>query len=178
MSSTEVLDATPEQHVIRDESGRWIVPPKGGRPKGLTHSDKIRLLLEPEREKLVGKLLELAFSDDPLTRSAQVRAIELAMSRLGPPPKADEERVVVPGFAEAETLQEKAEAVIQAAATGAISANAAQKLLAVLDAYNRAIKTTDLERRLKAVEAEQKGKPVVLDGSTGKPLADDVGDLV
>ena len=55
-------------------------------------------------------------------------------------------------------MQAKAEAVIQAAATGECSASAAESLLRVLANYQKMIHATDLERRVAALE----GKPTVI----------------
>ena len=81
------------------------------------------------------------------------------MARLAPTPRQEAERVVVPGFREAESLQGKAEAIIAAAACGEISAEAAERLLRVLDVYSKAILTTELERRLQALEQGRTAAP-------------------
>ena len=156
-----MTDEVEQRGVVRDDRGRWLVPPKGGRPKGLTNQDKIRLLLEPERDRLIGRMLELAFDNDPACRSAAVRATEAALSRIAPPPRQDSERVSIPGFAEAESLADKARCVIEAAASGSCSAEAASKLLGVLESYAKCVASTDHERRLAALEGNR--APVVID---------------
>lgn len=162
------------QAVVREPNGRWLVPPRSpGRPRGLSHAEALRALLEPRRDELIGRVLEVAFDPDPACRSAAVRALELALSRIAPPPKQDAERVVIPGFADARTLQEKAEAVITAAATGEVSVEAATKLLAILESYARTIASTDHERRLAALEAG--GKLIVV---AEVPEKGDGADLV
>jgi hypothetical protein len=115
----------------------------------MTQADKIRLQLEGHREALVERVLKLAFDQDG---NVSNRALELALTRLAPVPRQDSERVIIPGFKDALTLQAKAEAVIDAIATGEVSAEAGTKLLQVLDTYGRAIITTDLEKRLAALE--------------------------
>ncbi|ARU23827.1 hypothetical protein RSSE_c3446 [Ralstonia solanacearum] len=90
------------------------------------------------------------------------RALEIALTRLAPTPRQEAERVVVPGFREASTLQGRAEAVITAAACGEISAEAAERLLRVLDVYSKAILTTELERRLQALEQGRTAAPGVV----------------
>jgi hypothetical protein len=142
-----------EISIDRDTQGRFDVGhsphPKCGRPKGLTNADKIRILLEPEREKLVSRLLELALHGDG---AVSVRGLELALTRLAPTPKQESEKVKIPGFKDATTLQAKAEAVIQAIAIGDISTDAGEKLLRILDIYSRAITSTELESRLRILE--------------------------
>jgi hypothetical protein len=131
----------------------------------MSNGDKIRRLLEPERERLIGRVLENAFSADGNTSN---RALELALSRLAPAPKQDSERVVIPGFKTAVTLQEKAEAVIDAIATGQISVEAGERLLRVLDTYARSVLATDHEKRLQALE-EGRRPPVVVDAEIVEP---------
>lgn len=148
----------------RDERGRLLPGHKGlpgaGRPSGLAQSEKIRALLEPHREELIGRTLELALKSPDGQVSA--RALEIALTRLAPTPRQEAERVVVPGFREASTLQGRAEAVITAAACGEISAEAAERLLRVLDVYSKAILTTELERRLQALEQGRTAAPGVV----------------
>lgn len=173
MSSTDVNNAKPGQPVVRDEGGRWVVPPKGGRPKGLTQSEKIRALLEPERDRLVGKLLELCNNDDPLARSSQVRAIELALARLGPPPKQASETIEVPGLAEAQGFAAKCECIIAAVSHGHVSAEAGERVLRLLDVYRKAVEHDQLAARIEALERGKRAKTIEI-----KPEQPGVGDLL
>nr|WP_311529415.1 hypothetical protein [uncultured Ralstonia sp.] len=152
--ATVAAELVDDGKPARDERGRLLPGHKGlpgaGRPSGLAQSEKIRALLEPHREELIGRTLELALKSPDGQVSA--RALEIALTRLAPTPRQEAERVIVPGFREATTLQGKAEAIIAAAACGEISAEAAERLLRVLDVYSKAILTTELERRLQALE--------------------------
>lgn len=136
-----------DELIERGEGGRFLPgqAPKGGRYPGPSRAEQIALYLEPHRQEILDKAIDLAKQGDPAS-------MKLVLERLAPVPKQDSERVSIPGFANASTLQEKAEAVLAAAATGHCSAEAAQKLLSVLDIYSRAITATDHERRLQAVE--------------------------
>lgn len=146
-------DEDQPHEVVRDANGRWIVPPRSpGRPRGLSHSEKLRALLEPEREALIGRLLALTRDDDP---HASARAVEIALRYLGPPPRPEAERIVVPGLAEAKTLHDRAAAVVAAVADGAVSPEAGQKVLQMLDVLNRTAKTADLEARIAALEGRK-----------------------
>jgi len=137
--------------VVRDAAGRWLTPPKGGRPKGSSQSELVRKLIEPHRVALVDAALELAFkSPDP---HARARGIDIALSRLAPTPRQESERVEVPGLAEAATFSGKAQAVLAAVACGEISADAAEKLLRLLDVLRKAIEHDALERRIADLEA-------------------------
>lgn len=162
-----------ETGVVRGESGRWVKPPKSpGRPVGPSRAEKIATFLEPHLEGTLTKLAELAKLGDG-------KSAELLLKYVAPPARPDAERVQIPGFSEAPDLKSKAEAVLAAAATGHCSAEAAQKLLAVLDVYARAVHATEMEERLSALEAGRgTPKPVTtIDGNTGKVLPDNYEDL-
>lgn len=75
--------------------------------------------------------------------------------------RPDAERVLVPGLAAAQTLQEKADCVLAAVASGHCSAEAGEKLLRLIDTYGRAVKTDALEARLASIEAAQRGRAPV-----------------
>jgi hypothetical protein len=119
-------------------------------------ADAIRAQLEVARPQIVAKVIELACLGDP-------RAMETALKWLAPPAKPDAERVDIPGFKTAKTLQEKAESVMSAAASGHCSTEAAQKLLQVLDVYSKAIVADEHERRLAALEAGKKAPLAVVE---------------
>ena len=130
----------------------------------------MRALLEPERDRLVGATLKLAF-DESIDGNVRVRALEVALSRLAPKPKEDAERIFIPGFADAVTLQAKAEHVLSAAANGDISVEAAEKLLRVISIYSQAVVTTDLERRVAVIED---GRSAVRDPVTVEQTIEDL----
>lgn len=122
-------------------------------PKKATQGDLIRAYLETRRGAMLTKLADLAEQGD-------ARSLQIALSYLSPVARPDSERVVIPGFKDAKTLTEKAEAVIAAIATGHCSAEAGERLLRVLDVFSRAIVADDHEKRLAAIEAGK--KPVAL----------------
>lgn len=127
-----------------------------GRPIGPSRAEMVVRFLEPHREEVLQKLVDLAKLGDP-------SSMKLVVERLCPPAKPDSERVTIPNFAQASTLQEKAEAVLSAAANGHCSAEAAQRLLSVLDLYQRTVTATDHERRLGALESGRGGPVLELD---------------
>ncbi len=139
--------------VTREDNGRWLTPPKSpGRPKGPSASERVAAYLEPHMQAILDKAIELAKLGDPAS-------MKLVADRYAPPAKPDSERVTIPGFSSAATLAEKAEAVMAAAASGHCSAEAAERLLRVLDIYSRAITSTELEERLRALERVQAAPP-------------------
>ena len=136
--------------VVRDTAGRWLKPPKGGRPKGRSQSELVRVLIEPQRQALVDRALEITKSTDLHAASG---AIRILWERLAPTPKQESERVEVPGLAEAPTFSAKCEAVLAAVACGDISAEAGERVLRLLDVYRKAHETDALERRIADLEA-------------------------
>jgi hypothetical protein len=132
--------------VQREENGRWLSPPRSpGRPKGPSASERVAAYIEPHMQAILDKAIELAKLGDPAS-------MKLIADRYAPPAKPDSERVSIPGFSTAGTLQEKAQAVLAAAASGHCSAEAAERLLRVLDIYARAVTATEHEERLQALE--------------------------
>lgn len=134
---------------------------------GSTRAEHIAALLEPHLQGTLAKLAELAKAGDS-------RSAELLLKYIAPPARPDAERVSIPGFRDAPDLKGKAEAVLAAAASGHCSAEAAQKLLAVLDSYSRAVTAVDHEERLRALEG---GQAVRTFDSMARVLPDTFDDL-
>lgn len=164
-------DRDGEDSPTRGADGKFLAGAKSanpaGRPRGLSHSEKVRVLLEPHRETLIERSLALTQSDDP---HASVQALKLCLQRLAPIPKDEAERVYVPGLSGAATFSEKCEAVIKAVADGDISAEAGERLLRLLDIYRRALAHDELERRVAALEGR---KIAALELSANSADADD-----
>jgi hypothetical protein len=161
-----------EPIVKRDEGGRFLPgasTPSPGRPRALSHADKLRLLLEPEREALIGDLLKLTKSENQFVA---VNALRICFERLAPAPKNEAEKVEVRALANAVTLHDKCEAIISAVAAGEISAEAGERLLRMIDVYRKAAALDDIERKLDAI---LKGKGAVLIPSA--PV-DDLSDIL
>ena len=147
---------TEVAQVERDEEGK-LLPGHGlkspGRPRGKSPAEQVRELIEPHKEAIIAKAVQLATMGDPTS-------IKVCLERLAPAPRPEAEKVVVPGLKEAETLQDKATAILAAVADGQISAEAGDKLLRMLDTYAKAVVIDGHERRLRALE----GNPT-LEGS-------------
>jgi hypothetical protein len=136
----------------RDEKGHLLPGHKlGGRPLGTSQIARLRALIEPERDAIVAKLIETAKAGDG---NSAVRAAEVLLDRLAAKPRPTAELVRIDGLAQAQTLLAKADAVILAVARGEVSADAGRAVLAMLDTYARAIKTDDLEARIKVLEGQ------------------------
>ena len=129
----------------RDKSGRFL-PGRSGNPKGRTPEiGKVRELLEPRREELVQKAVDLALDGDGV-------ALRLCVDRLAPQPKATAEPVTVPGLREAETLTEKAGAIVDAIGAGAIPPDVGASLLGALGTVARITELDELAARVAALE--------------------------
>lgn len=155
--------------IPRDNAGKFLPGGPGGpgRPKGQSQAELVRVLIEPHREELITRALELTKNADPF---AAANALRICLERLAPAPKQEAEKVVVPGLGTAVTLADKCKAIIAAVADGEISAEAGERLLRMIDVYRRATAVDDLERRFAAFEAALAGGNVV--------RVDDVSDLV
>lgn len=135
----------------RDKAGRFL-PGKSGNPKGRTPEiGKVRALLEPRREELVQKAVELALEGDS-------RALRVCLDKLAPQPKATAEPVEVPGLREAGTLTEKAGAILDAIGAGAVPPDIGAALLAALGNVARITEIDELAARVAALEAEMEGR--------------------
>jgi hypothetical protein len=135
-----------------------------GRPRGTSEISKVRKLIEPHREAILARLVEIAKSTD----KEAVRAAEILLDRLAVKPRPQAELVHCPGLREATTLTAKAEAVIASVAQGEISAEAGEKLLRLVGILKEVLAHDDLERRLRFLEGKA---PRTIDNDTGEELA-------
>lgn len=132
--------------VVRTAGGQFLVPPRSpGRPAGPTEAELIRRHLAPKKTAVLDKLGELAGLGDP-------RSMELFLRYFSPGARPEDEKFVVPGLAQATTMEEKAQAIVAAVSNGQISAAAGEKALALLEKYVRVVVSDEHERRLQALE--------------------------
>lgn len=146
--------------VERDHVGRWITPPKSpGRPVGPSRAERVAGYVEPHIQRVLDKAIDLAVQGDPAS-------MKLVLERFSPLARADDERVLVPGFAGAPTLEGKSAAVMAAIASGEVSAAAGQRLLQALETHVRVVTAGNVEERLAALERGQP-RPITVDDATG-----------
>lgn len=128
---------------------RWKPGQSGnptGRPKRI---GMVRELLEVRRKDLVTKAIDLALAGD-------VGALRLCIERLAPPLKSNSEPVVIAGLADAKTLTEKCEAIVQAVGKGVVSPTVAGELLAAVGSMAKSMEVDELARRVAALENENR----------------------
>lgn len=156
----DVIDDQAEQRaVVRDPNGRWVVPPKGGRPKGTSQATLVRQLIEPHRQELIDKALAIT-RDATSDAHAKIGALRLLLERLAPMPKHEAEKVQIDGLADAPSFSEKAACVVRAVADGHCSAEYGEKVLRLLDLVRKAHETDELARRIEALERGQRARTV------------------
>jgi len=140
----------PQQH-HRDRRGRFLKGRSGnpaGRPPGLRNKATLAAeqMLDDEAEALTRVALDLAHGGDPV-------ALRLCLDRIIAPRRERAVRFAMPPITGAADLAGAMAALALAAAQGIITPGEAAQLSQVVETYIRAIETTDLERRLRAVEA-------------------------
>lgn len=174
MSTDRELDK-----VKREADGRWLTPPKGGRNHGPSRAERIAMWLDGSGALPEGPIGEVLQKNLELARMGDPSATKALLERYAPLARADDERVKVPGFANAPSLEAKSAAVMHAIANGEISAAAGQRLLQALETHVRVVTANEVEQRLAALERAPAGaRPkAVIDGKTGEVVGDDFEEL-
>lgn len=108
----------------------------------------------------------MAGEAEQLTRAAvtaalggDVGALRLCLDRVAPLRRGRPTPFKLPPIAGLSDLPKVSECLLQAVAAGELTATEAGDLSKVLDAHLRALELTDIEARLRAVEAAQEQKP-------------------
>ena len=115
-----------------------------GRPPGLPDKrSQLRALLDPYRQALVEKAVEVALGGD-------TQALRLCIERLIPPMRNRDipMEIQVSG----ETLTERAESVLNLGESGQLSVTELSSLMQMVSTMARIIDVDDLERRVAALE--------------------------
>jgi hypothetical protein len=115
-----------------------------GRPKGIVDSrHRLRAALEPHADALLAQAVEMA-------RAGDVGVLTFLLGRALPAPKPETAPidVTLPGG----TLTSKAEAIVVAAASGAMPVSTAAELLAALATVAKLREADELETRVKEIE--------------------------
>ena len=118
-----------------------------GRPAGLRNrsSQIAEALLAGEAETLTRKAVEQALAGD-------AAALRLCLERLMAPLRERPMRLALPPLKGARDIAPLVEAIGSAIAAGGLTASEAGDLGGLVEALVRALETSDLERRLRALE--------------------------
>lgn len=138
-------------HLRRDPKGRFIRGHSGnpvGRPAGIRNRATLaaEAMLDGEAAALTRKALDMALDGDPT-------ALRLCLDRVVAPRRERAVAFTMPAIRDAGDLARAMAALAGAAAAGAITPGEAAQLAQVVETYIRAVETTDIERRLRVVEA-------------------------
>lgn len=118
--------------------------PAGRRPGSKDRRTELRELIQVHAPSLVTKAVELALDGDRA-------ALKICMDRIVSPLRATSS--VSPAFAlRGNSLSEQAKEVTAALAAGAMSADEANALMSLLAAQARILETSELARRVEALE--------------------------
>lgn len=117
-----------------------------GRPKGVKDRRvALREKLWPHADQLIEMVTTFAKSDD-------MQAMKIVMDRIMPPLKEEPIHVSIPKIECAEDCTRAQAAVLSAVACGEMLPSEGQALAGLIDAQRRAYETTDLAKRLEAIE--------------------------
>lgn len=115
-----------------------------GRPKGSGLAGTLRRAIAEDAAEIIKTLIEQAKSGD-------VQAARVLLDRIVPALKAEAAAVEVPGLA-AGGLRERAQAVLDAAASGELAPDTAAGLVAAVGTLARVAEIDELEARISALE--------------------------
>jgi hypothetical protein len=118
-----------------------------GKPRGARHkaTQAVLAMLDGEAEALTRKAIEMALQGDGV-------ALRLCLERLAPPRKDAPVRFDLPAMQGAESAASGMSAILASVASGDLTPSEASGLAGLVEAYRKALETTELEARLKALE--------------------------
>ncbi len=118
-----------------------------GRPKGSRHKTTlaIQALLDGEGEALTRKAIDMALAGD-------TTALRLCLERLAPPRKDAPVRFDLPPMESAASASAAMGAILASVASGELTPSEATGIAGLVEAYRKALETTELETRIKALE--------------------------
>lgn len=128
------------------QSGNPKGRPKGSRNKASIAADQ---LLDDEAEAITRKAIELAIAGD-------TTALRLCLERLCPPRKERPISIALPEMNSAADAVAAAGAILEAVASGDLTASEGQTLGSIIETYRRTIETEDIEKRIIELERSLK----------------------
>jgi hypothetical protein len=148
------MSETPRNNA-RKTRGRPFRRGNPGRPQGARHKATLAAesLLDGEAEALTRKAIERALEGD-------ATALRLCLDRIIPPRKERPLQIALPALTSASDAAAAMATITQGVASGDITTGEAADLSALVTGFAKALETSDLERRIAALEekAAQNGK--------------------
>jgi len=127
-----------------------FAPGNPGKPKGSRHkaTQAIEAMLEGQQEALTQAAIDRALEGD-------VTALRLCLDRIAP---ARKDAPISFDLPEIETMGDAANAaraILRAVSDGDVTPLEAASVMAVVEQFRRTLETTEIERRITALEAEK-----------------------
>jgi len=124
-----------------------FAPGNPGKPPGSRHraTQAVLALLQGEAEALTRRAVERALEGD-------TTALRLCLERLAPPRKDNPVAFALPAMESATDAAQAAGAVLAAVAAGELTPTEGAHVMALIETFRRTLETTELERRLAALE--------------------------
>lgn len=148
-----MTDEKPSNNGEKTGDGRFQSGNAGGpgRPAGSRNRATVMLdkLAEADAREILAKQIELAKEGDQ-------RAADLVMSRVWPVRKGRLVALDLPAIDTATDIVAALGVVAEAVAAGVISPDEGNGVASILETKRRAIETSDLEKRIKALEEQRK----------------------
>ena len=127
-----------------------FAPGNPGKPKGSRHraTQAIEAMFEGQQEALTQKAIDKALEGD-------VTALRLCLDRIAPARKDAPVSFALPEIETAEDAAKAARAILRAIAEGDVTPLEAATVMAVVEQFRRTLETTEIERRITALEASK-----------------------
>lgn len=132
-----------------DESGKFAQG-NPGKPRGTRHrvTRAVEELLEGQSEQITQKAVEMALEGDST-------ALRLCLERIAPTRKDAPVSFELPPIKSAADASEAAQAVLEAVSQGEVTPLEGATVMGLVEQYRRVLETTELERRITALEAKK-----------------------
>lgn len=121
-----------------------------GKPKGARHKVTLAVeaMLEGQQEALTQAAIDKALDGD-------VTALRLCIDRIAPARKDAPISFDLPEIKTAENAADAARSILKAIAAGEVTPLEAATVMGVIEQFRRTLETTDLEKRITALETQQ-----------------------
>lgn len=121
-----------------------------GKPRGARHkaTQAALALIDGEGEALTRKAIDMALAGDGV-------ALRLCLERLAPPRKDAPVRFDLPAMEGAESAASAMGAILASVSKGDLTPSEAGALAGLVEGYRKALETSELEARLRALEERQ-----------------------